>query len=183
MPTIKELINNYYNKPREKKREIGRYYASELWGIYKGYITPRKFFEQRQIDKQGQANMFRGSAMEEMLAKVLFAENEFFEQQHRYELEISSGIFISGKTDFEWRDKIIETKCPDKEIHGIPDKYKFQMEFYHRASGKPVYLGIFYKNSPEIIKFFPYKPSDETWSSIEKTVIKFNEKLKKLCLK
>jgi hypothetical protein len=174
---IKETINHYYNKPNDKKREAGHYHASELWYIYKGYTTTGNFFKKDEVDKVGQANMFRGSAMEDMLAKVLTAEGVEFEGQQRYEIEVSEGIFISGKTDFEFPDKIIETKCPMELTNGIPPKWEMQMEFYHRASKKPVYLGIFDKNGSEIIRFFPYKPSDTLWETIKDTLIDFNRRL------
>jgi hypothetical protein len=175
--TIKEIINQYYNKPREKKREIGKYYASEIWSIYKGYTTAGNFFKQKEIDKLGQANMFRGSAMEDMLFKILTDEKTEVKTQERIEIKIEEGVIISGKMDFLFPDKIVETKRPMNPIYGIPDKWKFQMEIYYRATGLPVYLGIFYGSGNEIIKFFPYEPSEEVWSIIKETVIKFNSKL------
>lgn len=175
---IKDYIHNYYNKEREKKREIGKYYASELWYIYKGYITTGNFFKQKEVDKQGQANMFRGSAMEDMLAKILTEEKVDYKTQERLEFKFKN-VIISGKTDFEFPEFILETKCPDKETIGIPDKWKFQMEFYHRTSKKDVYLGIFHKNGEEIVRFYKYEPSDITWELIKETVIKFDERLRK----
>lgn len=177
--TIKENINNFYNKERDKKREIGRYYASELWYIYKGYTNPTNFFKQKEVDKNGQANMFRGSAMEGMLCSILNEEKVDFKTQTKLELNITSDIIISGKLDFDFPEFIVETKCPDKEIYEVPDKWKMQMEFYHRATGKKVYLGIFYKNGEEIIRFFPYEPSDELWETIKTMITTFNEKVVK----
>ena len=176
MNTIKGAINHYYNKPRDKKREIGHYHASEIWYIYKGYTTPGNFFKQKEADKQGQANMFRGSAMEDMLCKILEEEKAPFVTQKRLEIKIDDFI-ISGKTDFEFEDLIVETKCPDKPIYEIPDKWKFQMECYHRATGKQVYLGVFYKDGDEIIRFFKYEPSDETWELIQNTIKNFHLKM------
>jgi hypothetical protein len=180
--TIKEAINHYYNKPKDKKREIGHYHASEIWYIYKGYTNPTNFFKQKEVDKEGQANMFRGSAMEDMLVKVLTEEKVNFETQKRLEIEIAPGIFISGKTDFEFPECILETKRPKadsigEQLQGIPDKWRFQMEIYHRATKKDVYLGIFYGIGDEIIRMYKYEPSDETWELIKSTLIEFNKKL------
>jgi hypothetical protein len=177
--TIKEAINHYYNKPKEKKREIGHYHASEIWYIYKVYTNPTNFFKQKEVNKEGQANMFRGSAMEDMLNKVLREEGVEFKDQERLEMEIEPGIFISGKTDFSFKDKILETKCPKDPTTGIPDKWKFQMEFYHRATKKDVYLGILNKNGEEIINFYKYEPDDKTWELIKDTLLNFHQKLLK----
>lgn len=175
--TIKETISNYYNKEREKPREVGHFFASELWAIHKRYTTVGNFFKDKTFDKEGMANMFRGSAMEDMLAKILKEQGVEFKDQERFEMEVSTGIFISGKTDFSFPDKILETKRPKEPTFGIPDKWKFQMEFYHRASGKPVYLGIFAGSGEEIIRFYKYEPKQETWETIIKTVVDFNNKL------
>ena len=176
---IKQALFNNYNKPKDKPREIGKYHASELWYIYKGYTTTGNFFKQKPADKQGIANMFIGSAMEDRLVKVLLEENEGYETQTRHEMEIDKGIVISGKTDLEDKDKVIELKCPKEDTYGVPDKWKFQMEFYHRATGKDVRLGIFYKNDSELIRFFPYEPSNETWELIQNTIKEFHLKLQK----
>jgi len=77
------------------------------------------------------------------------------------------------------KDKVIELKCPKEDTYGVPDKWKFQMEFYHRATGKDVRLGIFYKNDSELIRFFPYEPSNETWELIQNTIKEFHLKLQK----
>ena len=176
---ILEAISNYYNKPKDKVRQIGHFYASELWYIYKGYTNPTSFFKQSTIDKVGQANMFRGSAMEDMLCKVLTEEGVDFKTQERFELEIAEGIFVSGKLDFNFQDYVLETKRPAQLTNGIPDKWKFQLETYFRMTGKKIYLGIFDGSGEHIIRFFQYEPSDERWELIKQTLIDFNAKLVK----
>ena len=175
--TIKDTINLHYTKPHEKDREIGRYFASEIWGIYKGYVTTGNFLTGRPMDKTGQAMVFRGEAMETRLAQILIEEETDFHTQERGEIEVGKGIFISGKTDFSLPDKIVETKCPDKPTYGIPEKWKFQLELYYRMFGKPVWLGIFAKDGDEIIRFYPYTPSKETYELIIETVLAFHNRL------
>lgn len=177
-----EILHQHYNKPRDKKREIGHYHASEIYSIQKGYTTTGNFFNGKPVDCQGQANMFRGSAMEDMYARVLNEEKIKFKQQTRLEMKIADDVWISGKLDFDFKDFIVETKCPDKETFGIPDKWTMQMEFYHRATGKQVYLGIFYKNGEDIIKFYKYIPSDKLWETIQKSTIDFHKRLFKKSL-
>lgn len=179
---IKQHIWEHYNGKKEKKREIGRYFCSEIWSMYKGYLTPSKFFENKLIDKQGQAMIFRGEAMELKLNQLLLEEGVKFETQVRMELKIDD-FTISGKTDFTFPTYILETKCPDKIIYEIPDKWKMQMELYYRMSGLPVYLGIFAKDGNEIIRFYKYKPDAELYKTIIDTVTKFHLKLKKKSLK
>lgn len=174
---ILEAINNFYNKPQDKKRELGHYYCSEIWYIYKKYTNPTNFFKQKEIDKQGQANMFRGSACEDMLCKILTEEKVDFKTQTRIEYKVNDDIIISGKTDFEFKDYILETKCPQEPTNGIPPKWEFQCECYFRMTGKSVYIGIFDKQGDSIIRFFPYKPSDEKWELIKQTLIDFHGKL------
>jgi hypothetical protein len=176
---IKEAIENYYNKPHTKERQVGHYYASEIWYIYKGYTTSGNFFKKDPVDARGQANMFRGSAMECMLNNVLTEEKIDFKTQERFELEIEKGIFISGKLDFNFPDYVLETKCPDKPTNGVPDKWSFQLEIYHRMTGKKVFLGIFDKDGEHIIRFFPFEPSEQRWELIKQTLTKFHERLVK----
>jgi len=184
--TIKEEINGFYNdiKLDKKGRELGKYWATDFWKIHKGYLTIPEYIKQmdkdyaKPIDKRGQKCISMGEMAEAWLCKVLKARNVEFEDQHRLELKIDD-IIISGKTDFYFTDKIIETKFPDIEIYEVPEKYSMQMEFYYRASGKPVYLGIFYKTGDEIIRFFPYIPNDKLWNTMQKDVIDFDNRLRK----
>jgi hypothetical protein len=174
---ILEAIENFYTKPQEKPREIGHYFASELWYIYKGYTTTGNFFKKDPPDKKGMANMFRGSACEDMLCKILTGQKVDFKSQERFELKVDDGIFISGKLDFNFSDYILETKCPEKPTSGVPDKWSFQLETYFRMTGKKVFLGIFDKEGDSIIRFFPFEPSDVRWELIKQTLINFHEKL------
>jgi hypothetical protein len=175
---IIDEISNFYNKPRDKKKIIGRYYASEIGSILKGYITTTNYFDQKPVDKKGQANMFRGSAMEEQLGKILKEQGVEFETQTPLELRVEDFI-ISGKLDFNFKDYIVETKCPQDLTNGIPDKWKCQCECYFRATNKKVYLGIFDKTGDNIIRFFPYEPSDALWEEIKTKMSDFHRRLKK----
>jgi len=175
---IIEAIHDYYNTPRDKKRVVGRYYASEISSIIKGYITTGNYFTQRIADKKGQANMFRGSAMEDHLVKVLKEQKVEFTTQDPIELKIKDFV-ISGKLDFNFKEYIVETKCPENITNGVPDKWKCQMECYYRATNKKVYLGIFDKVGEHIIRFFPYEPSDLLWEEIKTKISDFHRRLKK----
>jgi hypothetical protein len=174
-----EILHQHYNKKKDKPREIGHYHASEIFSIQKGYTTTGNFFNGKPVDKQSQANMFRGSAMEDRYAKVLKDEKVKCLQQTRLEMKIADDVWISGKLDFDFKDFIVETKCPDKTTFGIPDKWCPQMEFYARASGKQVYLGIFYKDGEDIIKFYKYVPSETLWKKMQEDVINFHNRLVK----
>jgi hypothetical protein len=173
---IKETISNYYNKPHDKEREIGKFHASEIWSIFKGYTTAGNFFKQKDVDKRGMACMFRGSAMEDMLCRILTEEKVDFKTQERFELKEKDWV-ISGKLDFNFPDYVLETKCPDSLTNGIPDKWKFQLCCYAKMTGKPVFLGIFDKQGDDIIRFFKYEYKEEDWDLIKTTLDNFHNKL------
>lgn len=180
--TITSILEHFYNKPKEKKREIGKYWASDIYAIRKGYLTPGTFFKQKPIDEQGGLNIFWGSAAEHQLDLILSEEHADYTTQQRLELTCSfpDGKFtVSGKTDFSFPNFILETKCPKDATYSIPEKWKDQLEFYHRASKKAVKLGIFYKNGKDIIKFFSYDPDEKRWAEIQLMLENFHHKLVK----
>ncbi len=174
--TIDEILEQFYNKPREKKREVGKYWASDIYAIRKGYLTASKFLQQKEINEQGGANIFWGSASEKQLDTILQEEHINYKTQERFEISMNDYV-LSGKTDFSFPQFILETKCPKESIHHIPEKWMDQLECYHRAFNKPVKLGIFYKNGDKIIKFFSYTPSEQRWAEIKLLLDNFHKKV------
>jgi len=175
---INKALYNYDNRKKEKEREVGKYHASEIFSICKGYTTTGNFFKQKEINGESSLNMFIGSALEEELAKRLEWNKMDFKQQTRHEIKLDD-FSISGKTDFEFPDCIIETKCPKDHTEGIPDKWRPQMCFYNKASGKQVYLGIFNKTGDKIINLYKYTPEDGEWERIVEVIKDFDKRLKK----
>lgn len=170
---LKELLDNYVNKePRERKK--GFFYASEVSAIIKGYLKPDQFYENRKIDQRGIANVISGQAFEAEFKRILEHNKVSFKHEPRYEVKFDD-ITITVKPDFEFEDKVIETKFPvslatDEQYL---ERYAHQMELEHQATGKKVYLGIF--EHPFRLTLVPYKPSEERFEEIKKVLKTFNQ--------
>jgi len=175
---LNNLFLNYVNQPKE--RTYGRYYASELYSIIKGYLKPEDFWKTKEIDIIGAKNILRGEAYESKLKEVLeFNKVDFkYGDEIKYEIPINEEIILVVKPDFEFKDFVIETKFPVKDVQEIPDKWKYQCEAEHRATNKPVILGVF--NNIFDVRFIPYKPSEATWKQIKKALIDFHSKVPKI---
>lgn len=174
--TLTEHLYQFYNKEKKRKREIGKYWASDIYGIRKGYTNPTNFFKQREVDRQGTMNIFWGQAAECQLHEIFKEQKIDFITQERFELKIAD-FALSGKTDFSFSDFVLETKCPMEATYQIPEKWKDQLEVQYRATNKPVQLGIFYKNGLKLVRFFPYEPSDTRWEEIQQILKDFHVKL------
>ncbi len=173
----KELLLNYVNQPHE--RELGRYYASELYAIIKGYLKPQDFFKQKIINEEGAKNICRGEAYEAKWKDIL----EFNKIQFKYgddikrEIKIDKEIILVVKPDFEFENWILETKYPTKPICKIPEKWQYQLEAEYRATNKKVVLGIFYDIFD--IRYLLYQPDAARWNLICQSLKKFHADVKK----
>jgi hypothetical protein len=173
----KELFDSYVNS-KNKEREIGHYYASEVGQIIKGYLKPKDFFTPKKINEFGIKNIMSGMAFEAEFKRAL-GDRKFIHEP-RKEIHITKDIFIVVKPDFLFDEFLLETKFPAKI--GTPDeyleRYKYQMECEYRAFGKKVMLGIF--SHPFDLKIYRYKESKKVWEEIQEAIIKFDKELKKI---
>jgi len=175
---IEEILSQYINQNNEP-RKIGRYWATDLYPIKYGYLTPENFLTQKIIDDKGIGMILTGEAMEEKLQKIFDTVKADVEYQNKYELPIDKDIVLIVKPDFEFKDFIIETKFPFKEIGDtIPEKWLYQCEAEYQATKKQVYVGVF--TVPFSLKFLPYTPSPKRWEEIKTLLIEFDKKLRKL---
>jgi hypothetical protein len=178
---INTCISNYINRDTGHKREINHLWATDIYKIKKGYLKPKDFFTKKLIEDDTALHLItKGIAMEDFLLKV-FTELKSPVKHHQKMIDqIAIGkdeCFISGEIDFLFPDKfVIETKFPREPLTEFPERYKDQCEFYHRATGLPVYLGEF----PYPMKLWKYEPSDKRWEEDCELAIEFNQKLKKL---
>jgi len=174
------LFTDYVNRDNGHERKIGRYWASDIYSIRKGYLTPENFFERKEIDEQGAKNIISGIADEEMLERILNALNidHFYNIPKEIEIE---DITLVVKPDFVFDHCVIETKAPMRITTDIPEKWKDQLEVEHQAFNLPVYLGVFRNNIDRRfdIRCYLYKPSDKRWETIQKVVLNFHKQLKK----
>lgn len=176
--TINDLISKFVNKEQEP-RKVGRYNSSELYAIIKGYFRPSQFFEGRQVDKQGASLIVSGIAAEDILTKIFKETGADCEFQVKKEIQIDE-IVLVAKPDFVFKDFVLEVKCPDPNNvpDSIPEKWLYQLESYHRAFNKDVFLGVI--TNPFSVKQYKYVPNDERWEKIKTALQDFHSKVKKV---
>ncbi|MEM5782491.1 MAG: hypothetical protein QXD43_04845 [Candidatus Aenigmatarchaeota archaeon] len=176
----KELLLNAVNQPHE--RTYGRYYASELYQIIKGYLKPKDFFKTKEIDLAGAENICRGEAYEAKWKEILEINKIPFKYGDEIKREIKIKDFILVvKPDFEFNDWVLETKYPVRSIKEIPEKWIYQLEAEYQATHKKVYLGIFEPTFK--IKYFLYHPNSARWDLIIKTLEKFHSEISQILKK
>jgi hypothetical protein len=172
-----ELLTEYTNRDTGHERKIGRYWASDINSIRRGWLTPENFFDKKKIDLLGCQRIETGNAYEAHLVKILTELKIEFEHEPKKVLDLG-GIELVVKPDFVFPDKVLETKHPSSPPAKIPDWYKDQLCCEYEAFKLPVYLGIF--TTPFNLKMHLYKPSEERWQEIQEILKDFHNKLQAL---
>ena len=168
-----KILKDYTNREQGHEREIGRYWASDIYAIKKGYLTPENFFEKREIDLQGCRLIESGNMAEAHLEKI-FNELGFKHQyQPKKEIQIDDFVLVVVP-DFSFDNFILETKYPYRETLSIPEKWQYQLEAEYRAFSRQVLLGIF--EYPFYLRTIEYTPSKERWDDIKSLLREFNKK-------
>ena len=159
-------------------RKEGYFYATDIYKIRKGYLKPKDFFIKKPIEDDNAINLItKGIAMEDLLLKILTDVKAPFEHHQKIKITTKTGLIISGEMDFLFPGKmVIETKFPKDPLGELPERYKDQCEFYHRATGLPVYLGEF----PYPMKLWSHQPDDKRWEENLEILWEFNKKLIKI---
>lgn len=178
---LDNIFSDFVNHVGDEKRSrtIGRYWASDIESIKKGYLTPQNFFEQRKVDDNGVRMILSGIAFENMLTKIFEKQKVECITQEKKTLKITDDIELVVKPDFVFPEFIIETKFPFSSINSneIPERYKSQLECEYRAfEPKRVYLGVF--TVPFNMTMIEYIPSQKRWSNVKKVLTDFHEKVK-----
>jgi len=171
---IDDIFYKYLND-NPRKREIGRYWASELNSILKGYSKPEDFLKPRKIEGIGMKMCLTGMAYEDMLTKIFEEVGADCKTQEKIELKIED-ITLVVKTDYVFPEFVIEAKHPFSEVKEVPIRYQAQLEATYRAFNKPVFLGIF--SAPYNLKLIPYKPSEIRWNNIKNKLLNYHEQVK-----
>jgi len=175
---IEQMLIEYVNRNNEP-RILGRYWATDIWGILKGYITPTNFFEAKKIDLQGAKYCLTGSAFENMLNQIFTELNIDYEYQVKKEYQVNDEITLVARPDFVFPEFILETKFPFSLIKNdeIPLRYCYQLESYYRIFAyKEVYLGVL--SIPFNLNIIPYTPSKYRWKQILRALENFHQALK-----
>jgi len=174
---ISEIIKNYINQKGDNhSREIGRYWASDIYSIVKGELTPENFFEKKIVDEFGVRCMSSGIAMEDFLSKVFKEMEVDYIPQPKKEIQIQDFVLVV-KPDFQFPDFIVEVKSPRNLHDDIPVWWTYQLECEYRAFYLPVYLWQVYH--PFSIKQIAFTPNKNRWNKICKVLTDFHKELKK----
>jgi hypothetical protein len=166
---INKIFLEYINKPRGHKKEIGRYWASELGSIIHGYLKPADYLKEKKIKDYGM--ILTGIANENMLTNILKEMNVDFQEQVKFELKIKD-IILVVKPDFVFKNMVWETKHAFTKNY---EKYKYQLEAEYRATNKITYLGIL--KTPFDLDLLKYNPSDKLWQEIQDKLYSFHEQV------
>jgi hypothetical protein len=177
---ISTLVKDWANRDTGHERVKGRYWASDLNNIRKGYLKPKDFFTKKLIDERGSKNISSGIAFENMLTKIykdMGVDVKCGEDQEKKVIKIAEGIELVVKPDFEFETYQMETKFPEtyKDFDTIKESYKDQLEAEYRATGKRTFLGYF--THPFGVFPIEYYPDDKRWEEIKQMIIKFHSKL------
>ena len=172
------LLTEYINRDTGHERKVGRYWASDIWSIRKGYLTVNKFFDKKPIDEQGAMNILSGIFFEDGFEKMLVEMGIEHDYNPKEEMEIDDFVLVV-KPDFVFPKCIVETKAPMKITKEIPEKWTDQLELEHRAFNKPVYLGVFGNNFSRrfSIDNYKYTPDKGRWEDIQNLLRDFHKKL------
>lgn len=110
----------------ENKRVIGRYHASEIWGIMNGKIPPSKFLEPRTFTEDEMKRMYWGTIVHEGIQQL------FGFQENKYEIKVDKDITIVCKIDLEIGKKIFEFKTREsiEDFETLPSWYDLQAQCY-----------------------------------------------------
>ena len=175
---MNETITRWVNRDTgHGERKAGRYWATDIYKIRKGYLNPHNFFAKKEIkDDLALELITRGIAMEDLLLRVMTDMKADVKHHQKVELKVNDEIVISGEMDFLFPDKVIECKYPRERCYTLPDKYIDQMTFYHVVTGLPTYLCEF----PYPIKMRRLEFDKSRWEENIELLKRFHEKLKKI---
>jgi len=179
---LSDFVNHVGEEPR--RRQIGRYWASDAGSLRKGYLTPESFFSTNPIEMSGVRMILTGVAFEDCLTKIFKKQGVDVEPQAKNIIELNDNpddpVKLVVKPDYVFPDFLIETKFPFSPIVNskIPTRYEYQLECEARAfPDKRVFLGVF--SVPFQLYLIEYIPSKRRWNNIKKSLLQFHEDVKK----
>jgi len=181
--TIDEIILEWCNRDDGlHARKVGRYNASEISSIKKGYLKPKDFFTKKKFDMRSARRISSGRILETGFEQMLLDLKIPHEYNPKYEVKIDDFVIVC-KPDFIFPKLVIETKFPasERSWEYLMDSYKYQLQAEFEVTQKPVYLGRFImENGNEFnIKFRKHIASEELWQEALEIVRSFHRKLVK----
>lgn len=172
---IKQIIINSFNGvDREGKQQpprvprIGRYNASSLYYIMKGWNKPEDYFSQSAIDEDGVRRMHYGNCMEWGLSSIFDKQGYggfWGARQRKYLLDITEMTKEDG-----WKYKVYDISDKVKEPEGMEDRVTIVClpDFcFIGGDGGDKIVNVIETKAPETPKYFEdipdkYLPQLET---------------------
>jgi hypothetical protein len=169
----------YGNRGDKHIKKIGRFSATDLYGIIKGKTTPEEFLNRPQMDEKGSLNCLRGDTIEYGVSQVWKRSGAKFDTQVKREIIVDDLTFVAV-ADFHFGDKILECKSPEK-FTGQKDYNKYQCELQYRIFNVPIYIGYYNFIDGNLTEqgSYLYAPNERLWQTIQRHCKDFNELLKR----
>lgn len=170
-------LKKYFEQRQQKQREIGRYYASELYNIMTGKLNEKNYFEPKKYTADLLVNFSRGEMGEDFWTKLYETiKGKFISQVKKERRILGKEYSIICKVDLEFEDRILEIKCPNYLPDDICDYHKPQLEAYYRTFYKPVQIFYFDVKTFDYRSYI-YKPEKKFWRQILSKVDNFHNLL------
>jgi len=161
-----------------KERQIGRYYASELYDIYKGYLKPKDFFKQRKFDDKTLLTFEIGKMYHNHIQSFFPKENTEVSVKLQFD-----GFIITGRIDL----LLDSIPCEFKTCSTLPKNYylshEIQLQTYLQTPGLKDFGYITYiEKNPRVFltKNFKIEKNDFLFNSVIEKVKSFHEELVKV---
>jgi len=174
---LNKLLKNYLNNREKHERILGRYWATDLYGILTGKSKPEDFFKEKTFTLTDCKNIIEGEMRELILKELLDASRIDYKYREKKEIEIEKGIVLVAEVDFLFKNRILECKSP-RYIDSIKDYHKPQLEAQYRVFNLPIFV-VYLKERFEN-KFLKYEPDEKLWQESIKKLKEFHQKLKEI---
>lgn len=180
--TIDEIILEWCNRDDGlHARKVGRYNASEISSIKKGYLKPKDFFTKKKFDMRSARRISSGRILETGFEQMLLDLKIPHEYNPKYEVKIDDFVIVC-KPDFIMKDFVIETKFPatEKTWDYLFESYKYQLALEREVTGKDVYLGRFVLDGGNefSLRFRKFLGGKELYAEAVEILRKFDSSLK-----
>jgi hypothetical protein len=144
------------------ERQVGRYYASELWYYLTGKIAPENFLNPVFPTTEELKRLYWGTIIHTGIQSI------FGYKEEKYEINLGEGISIICKPDLILEDgTIVEIKTKeDIEIYDtLPQSYEYQCQAYLEALKKGE-MRLYLIGWGFSRKLFEVKRDDKLWEKI-----------------
>jgi hypothetical protein len=155
------------------ERQIGRYYASELWYYLTGKITPEQFLNPPLPTTEELKRLYWGTIVHEGIQAI------FGYKEEKYEIILGEGITIVCNPDLILEDgTIVEIKTKeDIEIYDtLPQPYEYQCQAYLEALKKEE-MRLYLIGWGFSRKLFKVQKNKELWEKIVKGIKEYHRKV------